>query len=248
MRQSEEGDDGDGDDDNDEGGESDEEGAGPTPAHAASAQPLGALQRQGGADAALPCNAGAAPASEQLSAGPPPAAADPASPGAADAEVAASAAVGVSTRAGPDAACESIDEQGCNEPIWSRTRARLPLEHVTLEELESLLGEVNDDQLWPALVDEDAAYQQFLDVRLLVPSTKAVPHGWCQSNALSQAVGSPRHALHPSLHAMQASAVSAQSCACLFAFTSLLVHQQIGLLMAMISVRHFHLAMRSGSA
>ena len=169
MRQSEEGDDGDGEGEDDGGGESDEEGTGPTPARAGSAQPMGAPESQVLANAALACSAGAPPASEQSTAAPPPAAAGSAAPSAAGAGSAACVGVALGTGVGRDAAGESCGEQGGDEPIWSRTRARQPLEHVTLEELEALLGEVNDDQLWPALVDEDAAYQQFLDVRERMP-------------------------------------------------------------------------------
>ena len=183
MRQSEEGDDGDGEGDNDGGGESDEEGAGPMSARDASTQPLAAQQSQGVANAALACTAGAPPANEQSTAMPLPAAADSAAPSAAAAGSAASEGAALSTGVGRDAARESFGEQDGDEPIWSRTRARQPLEHVTLDELEALLGEVNDDQLWPALVDEDAAYQQFLDVR--VPMPEIMPHEWCMSSMLS---------------------------------------------------------------
>ncbi|KAK9838373.1 hypothetical protein WJX81_007859 [Elliptochloris bilobata] len=58
-----------------------------------------------------------------------------------------------------DSAAAALDGDA---PIWRRTRARQPLGHVTLDELEALLGECDDDELWPALEDEDAAYQQFL--------------------------------------------------------------------------------------
>lgn len=68
--------------------------------------------------------------------------------------------------AGGEGAGGVYDEAG-DAAIWRRTRARQPLEHVSLEELEALLGECDDDELWPALEDEDAAYQQFLAVRPL---------------------------------------------------------------------------------
>ena len=142
------------------------------PARAASAQPLGAPQRQVEAKTALPCSAGAPPASEQMRA-PPPAAAHLATRSVSAGVLAGSVRIALSTAVSRDAARENLGEQSTDEPIWSRTRARQPLEHVTLEELEALLGEVNDDQLWPALVDEDAAYQQFLDVRL--PMQRTMP-------------------------------------------------------------------------
>jgi len=56
---------------------------------------------------------------------------------------------------------------GEDAPIWSRTRARQPLGHVSLEALEALLGECDDEELWPALGDEGAAYRDFLAARPL---------------------------------------------------------------------------------
>ena len=50
------------------------------------------------------------------------------------------------------------------EPIGRRTRTRLPMEHVSLEALELLLGEEPEDELFD---EEGHEYQQFLRVRRL---------------------------------------------------------------------------------
>ena len=48
-----------------------------------------------------------------------------------------------------------------DEPIWRRTRTRLPLAHVALDDLEGLLGEEPEDELFD---EEGHEYQQFLRV------------------------------------------------------------------------------------
>ncbi len=50
-----------------------------------------------------------------------------------------------------------------DEPIGCRTRTRLPMQHISLDELDALLGEEGDE-----LFDEEGEqYQQFLRVREL---------------------------------------------------------------------------------
>ena len=48
------------------------------------------------------------------------------------------------------------------EPIGRRTRTRVPMQHVSLDDLEGLLGEEPDDELFD---EEGHEYQQFLRVR-----------------------------------------------------------------------------------
>jgi len=142
-------------DDEDEGGRDDDAEDVPEGAGGAGAKPglLGAAGA-GSAQPGLP----AAQAPDQRAPGPQPAlgAGHVASGAAALAEVDAGMAGGSTAGGG-----------GEDAPIWSRTRARQPLGHVSLEALEALLGESDDEELWPALGDEGAAYRDFLAARPL---------------------------------------------------------------------------------
>jgi hypothetical protein len=59
------------------------------------------------------------------------------------------------------------EENEGEEPIGRRTRTRLPMEHVSLEALDGLLGEEPEDELFD---EEGHEYQQFLRVRRLACS------------------------------------------------------------------------------
>ncbi len=145
-------------DDEDEGGRDDDAEDAPEDAGGAAAK-TGSLG-PAGAGSARPSSP-AAQAPDQRAPGPQPALGTAHAAGGGS-SAGAAAMAGVEARMGGGSAAGGGGEDA---PIWSRTRARQPLGHVTLEALEALLGECDDEGLWPALGDEGAAYREFLAAR-----------------------------------------------------------------------------------